>query len=41
MKIVGIGGVIVAIILMATLSIFAYMCLLISSRYDNNGKKKK
>jgi hypothetical protein len=39
MKIVGIGGVIVAIIIMLVLSLFAYICLIISSRYDNDKKR--
>ena len=39
MKIVGIGGVIIAIIIMFVLSLFCLLCLYISGRYDENSKK--
>ena len=39
MKIIGIGGVIIAIVIMFILSLFCLLCLYISSRYDENKKK--
>ena len=39
MKIVGIGGIIIAIIIMFILSLFCLLCLYISGRYDENNKK--
>lgn len=40
MKIVGIGGVIIAIVIMFVLSLFCLLCLYISGRYDDENKKK-
>lgn len=39
MKIVGIGGVIIAIVIMFVLSLFCLLCLYISGKYDENNKK--
>lgn len=39
MKIVGIGGVIIAIVIMFVLSLFCLLCLYISGRYDDNDKR--
>lgn len=39
MRIEGIWGMIVAAIIVLVLGLFAYCCLKISSRYDDNDKK--
>ena len=41
MRIEGIWGMIVGIIIVLTLGLFAYCCLILSSKYDNDDKNKK
>ena len=41
MRIEGIWGIIVAAIIILTLGLFAYCCLILSSRYDDDDKNKR
>lgn len=40
MKITGLGGLVLGAFIIIILSIFAYCCMIISSRYDDNDKKR-
>ena len=40
MKIIGIGGLVLGVFIFIILSIFAICCMIISSRYDDENKKK-